>query len=160
MSNLFVDSIYSIAELRIMKLVEAVKFSSSYRKNRVIWELVFSKMLGLIFLILLRRVNLSSEWLTSFLQLQSGLSISWKLCLNLCSGRRLSPSCSLVSSFTPIGLWQPKILFAVGLMNLRIFDLKMLSVSELRMWESNLFHSIIPWKKTYFSIPESLLKEL
>ena len=28
-------------------------------------------------------------------------------------------------------------------MNLRISDLKMLSVSELRMLESNLFHSII-----------------
>ena len=28
-------------------------------------------------------------------------------------------------------------------MNLRIFDLKILSVSELRMLESNLFHSIM-----------------
>ena len=73
----------------------------------------------------------------------SGLSVSWKLCLNLCSRRWLSPSCSLVSSFAPIGLWQPKILFAVGLMNLRIFDLKTLGVSELRMLESNLFHSIM-----------------
>ena len=134
-----------------MELVEAVKFLSPYRKNWVIWELVFSKMLGLIFLILLRRVNLSSEWLTSFLQLQSGLSISWKLCLNLCSGRRLSPSCSLVSSFTPIGLWQPKILFAVCLMNFRIFDLKMLSVSELRMLESNLFQSVMVDGKYEFS---------
>ena len=32
---------------------------------------------------------------------------------------------------------------AVGLMNLRIFDLKMLNVSELRMLESNLFHSMM-----------------
>ena len=46
-------------------------------------------------------------------------------------------------SFTPIGLGQPKILFAVGLINLSIFDLKMLSVSELRMLKSNLFHSIM-----------------
>ena len=46
-----------------------------------------------------------------------------------------------MSSFTPIGLWQSKILFAVGLINLGIFDLKVLSVSELRMLESNLFHS-------------------
>ena len=45
----------------------------------------------------------------------------------------LRPSRSLVSSFTPI----------VGLMNLRIFYLKILSVSELRMLESNLFHSIM-----------------
>ena len=35
-SNLLVASIYSIVELRIMKLVEAVKFLSPYRKNRVI----------------------------------------------------------------------------------------------------------------------------
>ena len=75
--------------------------------------------------------------------LQIGVSVSWKLCLNLCSQRWLTSSCSLVSSFTPIGLWQSKILFAVGLLNLRIFDLKMLSVSELRMLESNLFHSIM-----------------
>ena len=81
---------------------------------------------------------------TSFPQLQSGLSVFWKLCLNLCSRRWLSPSHSLVISFTPIVLWQPKIVFAVGLMNLRIFDLKTLSVSELRMiLESNLFHSIM-----------------
>ena len=118
-------------------------------------------MLGLIFLILLRSVNLSSEQLghqrrkwkvvsTSFPQLQSGLSVSWKLCLNLCSRRWLSPSRSLVSSFTPIGLWQPKILFAVGLMNLRIFYLKTLSVSELRMSESNLFHSVMVHAKYEF----------
>ena len=34
-------------------------------------------------------------------------------------------------------------MFAVGLMNLSIFDLKILSVSELRMLESNLFYSIM-----------------
>ena len=34
-------------------------------------------------------------------------------------------------------------MFAVGLMNLSIFDLKILSVSELRMLESNLFHSVM-----------------
>ena len=62
---------------------------------------------------------------------------------DLCSQRWLSLSRSLVNSFTPIGLWQPKMLFAVGLMNLRIFYLKILSVSELRMLESNLFHSIM-----------------
>ena len=45
----------------------------------------------------------------------------------------LRPSRSLVTSFTPI----------VGLMNLRIFYLKILSVSELRMLESNFFHSIM-----------------
>ena len=153
-----VASIYSIVELKIMKVVEAVKFLSIFL---LIWEFMFSKMLGLIFLILLRRVNLSWEWLgherrkwkvvsTSFPQLQSGLSVSWNLCLNLCSWRWLSPSRSLEISFAPIGLWQPKLPFAVGFMNLRIFILKVLSVSELRMLESNLFHSIIVDQKYEF----------
>ena len=44
-----------------MNLVEAVKSLSPYRNNWVIWELIFSKMLGLIFLILLKRVNPLSE---------------------------------------------------------------------------------------------------
>ena len=56
-----------------------------------------------------------------------------KTVFNLCCQRWLSPIRSLVSSFTPI----------VRLMNLRIFYLKMLSVSELRMLESNFFHSIM-----------------
>ena len=33
-------------------------------------------------------------------------------------------------------------LFAVGLIDLKIFDLKILSVSEFRIFESNLFHPI------------------
>ena len=40
-------------------------------------------------------------------------------------------------------LWQPKILFAVGVTNFKIFDLKMFSVSEFCMFESNLFHLIM-----------------
>ena len=54
----------------------------------------------------------------------------------------LAPSRSLVSSFTPIRLWQPKILFSVGLTNFMIFDLKPLSISEFRMFESNLFYLV------------------
>ena len=80
---------------------------------------------------------------TSFPQLQSGLSVWWKLCLNLYSRRWLNQSRSLVSSFTPLRLSQPKILLPVGLTNLRILDLKMLCVSEFRMLESNLIHSIM-----------------
>ena len=85
-----------------------------------------------------------------FLQLQSKLSISWKLRLNLCSKRWISPSRSLLRSFTPRRLWQTKILFPVGLMSFKIFDLKMLSVYELRMSKSNLFHSIMVDGKCFF----------
>ena len=43
-----------------------------------------------------------------------------------------------------------KLLLAVGFMNLRIFDLKVLNVSELQMLESNLFHSIMVDQKYEF----------
>ena len=66
-----------------------------------------------------------------------------ELCWNLRSRRWLSLILSLVISFTLIELWQPKILFAVDLINLRIFDLKMLSVSELWMLESSLIYSVM-----------------
>ena len=148
-SNYLVASIYSLAEFKIMKLVEAVKLLSPYSKNWVIWKFVFSKMLGMIFLFLLRRVNPSSENLghkrrkqkevsLSFLQLQSELSVFWK-------------SSSLVSSFTPIVLWQSKILFAVGLINFKISNLKMLRDFELRILESNSFHSTMVDGKNKFS---------
>ena len=39
-SNFFVASIYFIVKLKIIKLVEAVKFLSSYRRNCVIQEVV------------------------------------------------------------------------------------------------------------------------
>ena len=75
----------------MMELAEAVKPLSPYKKNCVIWELLFPKMLGLIFLILFRSVDLSSEKLehenrkwkvvsTTFLELQRGLRKSWELC--------------------------------------------------------------------------------
>ena len=109
-------------------------------------ELVFPKMLGLMFLILLqsfvRVIETWKEKMKSSFNFYSA-TVKWNECLNLCSWRWFRLSRSLVSSFNPIGLWQPKILSAVGLMNLRIFDLKMLSVSELLMFESNLFHSIM-----------------
>ena len=44
-----------------MKLVEAVKSVSPYGINGIIWEMMFSKMLEMIFLILLRRVDHSLE---------------------------------------------------------------------------------------------------
>ena len=50
-----------------MKVVEVVKLLSPYRKNWVIWELVFSKMLELIFLILLRISFLKERNITTSL---------------------------------------------------------------------------------------------
>ena len=52
---------YSIVEFKIMKLVEMVKFLSGYGMNWVIRQSEFSKILGLIFLILSRKVYLWTE---------------------------------------------------------------------------------------------------
>ena len=53
--------------------------------------------------------------------------VIWKLVFSKMLGAQvvgwLSPSRSLVSRFTSIGFWQAKILFAVGLMKFKIFDL-------------------------------------
>ena len=62
-SDLLVVSIYFIVEFKMMKLIEEVKFLSLYKKSWVIWKLMLSKMLGLMFLILFRRVDLrQSNW--------------------------------------------------------------------------------------------------
>ena len=108
-------------------------------------ELVFPKMLGLFLILLQSFVRVIETWkekMKSSFNFYSATA-KWNECLNLRSWKWLRLSRSLVGSFNPIGLWQPKILSAVGLTNLRIFDLKMLSVSELLMFESNLFHSIM-----------------
>ena len=52
--------------------------------------------------------------------------------------------------FTPIGLWQPEMLFAFGLMNFKIFDLKMLSISKFWVLKWNLFYSVMVDRKYGF----------
>ena len=106
-----------------------------------------------MFQMLFMRINLSSEktgqwrrlWVvvsTSFLQLQIGFNESWKLCLNLWSRRWLKPNLNLVSNFTPLGLWQLKMLFGDGRMNCNIFFLKIEKLSEFLILLSRLFHSV------------------
>ena len=52
-----------------------------------------------------------------------GFKDSWKLCLNLCSLKRLKPRGSRVISLIPLGLWQLYTELAAGLKNWRIFFL-------------------------------------
>ena len=54
----------------------------------------------------------------SRLQEHSGLIVSWKLCLNLCSLRWLKPTRSLVSSFIPYTSTTLNTLFGIVLINL------------------------------------------
>ena len=149
-----VDNIYSVVDFKMMELVETMKSWSPYRKNWIISGLVISKMLGLIFFnfaqdgrSFVRVIGTCKEKIKSIFNFFSATAKCWKW-------RWLSQNRILVSSFILVGLWQPKILFAVGLMNFKIFALKMLSVSEFTMFKSNLFYSIMvnenfeSWKKT------------
>ena len=118
-------------------------------------EFEFSKMLRLAkILTLFRKFNLLSKELglerrkgevvlNSFLQLKSGLKGIFKAAFEFALAKGAYPSHGLVNSITPIGFWQLKKLFAVGLMKLHIFDLKTVSVSEFQMFESNLFRSLV-----------------
>ena len=63
---------------------------------------------------------------TSLPQLHIGFSVSWKLCLNLCSRRWLSPSRIRVIYLIPIGLWQSKNELEEGRMNFSMLLLKTL----------------------------------
>ena len=79
----------------------------------------------------------------SRLQEHSGLIVSWKLCLNLCSLRWLKPTRSLVSSFIPYMSATLNTLFGIVLINLSKDFLNILYDSELRISKLNLFHSLI-----------------
>ena len=83
-------------------------------------------------------------------QLQTGLSVYWKSCLNLCSRRWLKPSLNLVSNLTPLRFWQLKTLFPEGRINFKRLFLKIFKFSELQRFRSNLFHSMTPEGKKEF----------
>ena len=55
-----------------------------------------------------------------FPQLQKYLRKPWKLCMNLCSEKRLKPSFSCDRSFILLGLWQLNVLLGDDLINGRI----------------------------------------
>ena len=77
-------------------------------------------------------------------QFQNVSRESWKLCLNLCSCKWLSPTRYLVSSSVLWGLCalSSTSIIEIGLINLRICFLKALTNSEFRIWLLSLLHSI------------------
>ena len=66
-------------------------------------------------------------------QLLNGSRESWKLSLKLCSREWLSPTRNLVNSLIPWGLCTLNELLGLGLINLRICLLKVLSHCEFRI---------------------------
>ena len=97
-----------------------------------------------------------AEVLISLPQLQIGSTESWKPCLNLCTQRLLNLSLNLISNLPPVGVWQLKTLFPEGRMNFKRLFLKIFKLSELRIFRSNLFHSMTAEEKKEFWKKECL----
>ena len=120
----------------------------------VIVASVWFKISLLILVILLKIVFLSGRKLrqwrrkwhvfsTSQQQVQSEFNVSWKLFLNLFSWRLLTPSCNFVKYLIPFRFWQLNMLFAVGLINFKIFSLEILMLGAFWISGSSLFHSVM-----------------
>ena len=96
-------------------------------------------------------------------QLQIAWRVSWKLWRNLCSRRWLRPSLDLIINLIPLGLWQLKIVFEDGLINLKILFLKAEKVLEFFISRSKLFYSMTVdgkkriYKKNMFTTEEGNL---
>ena len=114
--------------------------------------LVFLKMSGTILSILSRRfcfllVNLEQwrkKWihvLISSTQTQIWLSASKKLCLNLCYLKWIRPTRRRMRKISPFGWLTLKTLLLWDLIKFKTILLKVQYEGELRISESNLFHS-------------------
>ena len=136
-SNLLVDKTKSIVKLIIFVFSFALKVVLPNSKICVSEKSVLSSSVWSMLTKLFRSVRRSllykgqwrKKWIadsTSLPQLHIGFSVSWKLCLNLCSRRWLSPSRIRVIYLIPIGLWQSKNELEEGRMNFSMLLLKTL----------------------------------
>ena len=160
-SNLLNIKIKSTLAFKIWKLI-SLEYYELPKSVLVIVESGWFKILPSILVISLRRVFLSvrklGQWWRKWHvfstlqpQVQSEFNVSWKLFLNLCSWRWLSPSRNLVKYLIPFRLWQPNMLFVVSLINFMIFFLKILRLGEFWISGSSLFHSMMTdGKKVFF----------
>ena len=115
--NLLVDKTKSIVKLIIFVFTVALKVVLPNSKICVSEKSVLSNSVWSMLTKLFRSVRRSllckgqwrKKWIadpTSLPQLNIGFSVSWKLYLNLCSRRLLSPSRIRVMYLIPIELWQ------------------------------------------------------
>ena len=136
-SNLLVDKTKSIVKLIIFVFSFALKVVLPNSKICVseksvlsssVWSML-TKLLRSGWRSLLYKGQWRKKWIadsTSLLQLHIGLSVSWKLYLNLCSCRWLSSSRIHVIYLIPIGLWQSKSELEEGCMSFSMLLLKTL----------------------------------
>ena len=136
-SNLLVDKTKLVVKLIIFAFTIVLKVVLPNSKICVSEKSVLSNSVWSMFTKLFRSVRRSllykeqwrKKWIadsTSLPQLHIGFSVSWKLCLNLCSRRWLSPSRIRVIYLIPIGLWQSKNELEEGRMNFSMLLLKAL----------------------------------
>ena len=84
-------------------------------------------------------------------QLRTGLSESWKLCLNLWAKKWLKSSLNLVDNLT-LGLWQLKTVLPEGRMKFKSVFLKIFKLFELRILLPSLFYLINAEEKRIYTL--------
>ena len=145
---------YSIVAIHLSLLIVKLKLALPYRSVWIKWSSSWDKTCSLIFLILFKRVCLRvwklGQWRKkcvvgseSLPQSHNGFRVSWKQCLNLWPRRWLKPSCNLIRSLIPYGLWISKILFTQGRIKFSRFFLNIERFPEFLILQSKLFHSNI-----------------
>ena len=148
------DIRYLIADFNTSLLTAKLQLGLPYRNVWINWSLLWNKICLLIFLILFKWDCLGvwklGQWRkkcavvsVSLPQSHNGVRVTWKHCLNLQLRRWPRPSCILVKSLIPYGLWILKILIAQGLIKLSRFILKIERLPEFLILPSRLFHSDI-----------------
>ena len=135
--NLLVVKTMLVVKLIIFVFFIVLKLALPNSKICVSEKSVLSNNVWSMLTKLFRRVRCSllykgqrrKKWIVdsaSLPQLLIGFSVSWKLCLNLCSRRWLSPSRIRVIYLIPIGLWQSKNELEEGRLNFSMLHLKTL----------------------------------
>ena len=136
-SNLLVDKTKSMAKLIIFVYSFALRVVLPNSKICISKESVLSNSVWFMLAKLLRsgwrsllyKGQWRKKWTadsTSLLQLHIGLSVSWKLYLNLCTRRWLSSSRIRAIYLIPIRLWQSKSKLEEDCMNFSMLLLKTL----------------------------------
>ena len=135
--NLSVDKTKSAAKLIIFVFTTALKVVLPNSKicvneksvlSNSVWSML-NKLVRSVWHSLLYKGQWRKKWIadsTSLPQLHIEFGVSWKLCLNLCSRRWLSPSWIRVIYLILIELWQSKTQLAEGRMNFSMLLLKTL----------------------------------
>ena len=143
---------FSIALKVVFPNSKICKSEKSVLSNSV-WSML-TKLFRSVRRSLLYKGQWRRKWIAnsvSLPQLHIGLWVSWKLCLNLCSRRWLSPSGIRATYLIPIGLWQSKNELEEGCLNFSMLIWKHCNYRIFVDWDQICSIQLSPtWRKNFW----------